>query len=212
MSEPRSRIEQLWIDPAEIADAETFKLREPAAVSALAESMVRFGQREPVDIRRTAKGLQLVSGFRRLAAARMLKRDRLKARVHDDLSDQNALFLALADDLDRRPWTAADRASLAGRLKRFGRLPGKVEALIRLMDSQAPPEGGAGPNIDDCTVDATVRAAALRDKMADVCNDLAVLYEEWDVIESERRAALKECVRYMRDMYPFLEGDGEETT
>lgn len=182
-------------------------------MASLAESIVRHGQREPVDVR-PAKGggYELLAGHRRLSAVRLLRRDRILARVHEGLSDDDALHLALAADLDRRAWSAAERSALRTALEARGPLPPKIAALLDRADAQAPPE--AGP--DDVTgvaedeVDLDVLAGSVRDRLADACNDLAMLYEMWADLDEGRREDLVACVAYLKDMHPFLSASLDE--
>jgi|GEM_PF-2031132 len=87
----------------ELEDDETFRLREVGDVSSLAQSIAQVGQLFPVEVRLREGRYQLVTGFRRVAALRMLLRKRVLARVHTDLSEQDAAVLAAADALDNRP-------------------------------------------------------------------------------------------------------------
>jgi ParB-like chromosome segregation protein Spo0J len=97
-----------------VADA-TFRLREEGDVSALAASMGRLGQLVPLEVRvvpGTGGDLvryQVVCGFRRLAALRLLLRERALVRVHRELSAEDAWALALGQALLSEP---LDRAAL----------------------------------------------------------------------------------------------------
>lgn len=195
----------------EIADAETFRSRDAGDVASLAESLIRHGQREPVDLRPIDGGLQLVSGHRRLEAARMLGRRRILARVHDGLEDDAALFLALSDDLDRRPWTLKDLEGVREMLSTRESVPSSVSALLdraaaELAVSEAADEDGGHEE----EVDADVMAASVRDRLADACNDLSALHELWGDLDEGRRADLVQCVAYLKDMYPFLVASEQE--
>ncbi len=198
-------IEPRWVSLDEIVESESFRLREPDEATLLAESLIRHGQMEPVDLRVLPDGLQLVAGHRRLAAVRMLGRERVLARVHEALSDDDALFLALASDLDRRPWGGPERVRLRERLAALGPLPSKVEALIDRADAEARLDG----EVEDLEgqeeeVDADIMAASVRDRLADACNDLAAIFELWSDLDEGRRADLVQCVAFLKDMYPFL--------
>lgn len=81
---------------------ETFRLREVGDVSSLAQSIAQLGQLFPVEVRLRGGKYQLITGFRRLAALRMLLRKRILARVHVNLSEQEAALIAAADAIDNR--------------------------------------------------------------------------------------------------------------
>jgi ParB family chromosome partitioning protein len=126
---------------AEISDDPTFRLREEGDVSALAASIGRLGQLEPVELR-TLPGapedgprFQVVAGFRRLAALRMLLREQVLARVHADLPDEDAWAIALGKALLTEPLGEADLRVLRERLAAEGLAPWAEdlvdEALVR---------------------------------------------------------------------------------
>jgi hypothetical protein len=104
------------------ADA-TFRLRAEGDVSGLAGSMARLGQLTPVELRPlpgAASGArpcyQVVAGFRRLAAVKLLARGRVLARVHAALDDGDGWSLALAEALLGEPLSASDLGALRDRL------------------------------------------------------------------------------------------------
>lgn len=120
---------------ADIADDATFRLRDEGDVSALAASIGRLGQLVPVEVRLVpgavegAPSLQLVAGFRRLAALRMLARDRILARVHETLEDEDAWGLALGEALLTEPFLASELEALRERLAATGEASWVEEVL-----------------------------------------------------------------------------------
>ena len=126
---------------SEIAADETFRLRPDGDVSQLATSLGRLGQLAPVELRAwhdAAAGAprwQVVSGFRRLAAVRLLARERVLSRLHDDLSDEDAWGLALGEALLREPLSTSELQALRERLRVAGVAPWADElvdeALVR---------------------------------------------------------------------------------
>ncbi len=114
---------------AEIADDDTFRLREVGDVSDLASSVARLGQLLPVELRPLpgaaagAPRWQVVAGFRRLAALRLLHRDDVLARLHADMSDEDAWGLALVEALLREPLSADELEALRERLRGEGTAP-----------------------------------------------------------------------------------------
>ena len=127
----------------DIADDLTFRLREPGDVSDLAASMGRLGQLVPVEVRPlpgtrpdpsagrpTIEDVvladlpgprwQVVAGFRRLEALKLLHRDRVLARIHRELTDEDAWALALSKPLLAEPLLASDLEALRERLPAAG--------------------------------------------------------------------------------------------
>lgn len=125
----------------EISADEVFRLRPDGDVSALATSMGRLGQLAPIEVRPApaCEGAgprwQVVAGFRRLAAVRLLARERVLARIHRDLADHDAWGLALAEALLHEPLCGPELAALRDRLQAQGIAPWAAElideALVR---------------------------------------------------------------------------------
>jgi ParB-like chromosome segregation protein Spo0J len=117
------------------ADA-TFRLRAEGDVAALAGSIARLGQLSPVELRTLPGAVeaggaryQVVAGFRRLAAVRLLARGRVLARVHVRLDDDDAWSLSLADALLGEPLSVIELGSLGERLAAAGVAPWAEELL-----------------------------------------------------------------------------------
>jgi hypothetical protein len=125
-----------------IAADPAFRLREPGDVGSLAASIARLGQLVPVELRPLPGApegpvrYQVVAGFRRLAAVRLLARERVLARVHQRLDDEDAWSLALAQALLGEPLTGAELEALRARLDESRLAPWAEdlvdEALVRL--------------------------------------------------------------------------------
>jgi len=126
-----------------VSDDPTFRLREEGDVGLLAASIGRLGQLAPIELRPlpgAADGeggprYQIVAGFRRLAALRMLMRERVLARVHDGLDDDDAWAVALTAALVTEPLDAAALEALRARLAELRVSPWAAElvdeALVR---------------------------------------------------------------------------------
>ena len=104
------------------ADA-TFRLREEGDVADLAASIGRLGQLVPIELRplpgrspEDPPRWQVLSGFRRLAALRLLARERVLARVHASLDDDDAWGIALAQALLAAPLGMAELEALRARI------------------------------------------------------------------------------------------------
>jgi hypothetical protein len=135
-----------FISLADVDDDPTFRLREPGELSALAASIGRLGHLVPVELR-PMPGLgpedppryQVVAGFRRLAALRLLARERVLARVHENLDDDDAWAIALAQALLGEPLRAPELETLRARLAGT-RVAGWADELVDEALVRAPVE------------------------------------------------------------------------
>jgi hypothetical protein len=166
-----------FVSLAEVDDDATFRLREPGELSALAASIGRLGHLVPIELR-PLPGLgpddppryQVVAGFRRLAALRLLARERVLARIHDNLDDDDAWAIALAQALLGEPLRAAEletlRARLAGTrtaawadelvdeaLVRAPVEPEEREAFLAFLSGTTPLPAAAASGDEDVDVD-----------------------------------------------------------
>jgi len=127
----------------DIAPDETFRLRQDGDVSQLATALGRLGQLSPVELRRwpgagsDGPQWQVVSGFRRLAAVRMLARERVLARLHGELGEEDAWGLALSEALLHQPLTGDELVALRERLRASGVAPW-AEDLVDEARVRAP--------------------------------------------------------------------------
>ncbi|MGI5865354.1 MAG: ParB/RepB/Spo0J family partition protein [Myxococcales bacterium] len=191
-----------------VEDDDFFKLRPEAHIDSLATSIARLGQLVPVDLRlRPPDRFQVICGFRRVAALRLLKRERILARVHTDLSDEDALQIALADLLESRPADRDQLVALRERLREQGRLSAGVsetlERAISPQDDELAPELVDGPDeevdLDELAQDAIGRMASLN-------QDLALVVEFWSALEPQLREALLEQLSYSEQLVAYLRG------
>jgi ParB-like chromosome segregation protein Spo0J len=218
-----------------IADDATFRLREEGEVSALAASLGRLGQLAPVELRplpgATPGGprYQLVAGFRRVEALRCLLRERVLARVHAELSDEDAWSIALCEALLHEPLDATALEALRPRLTglpagwaeelldeaavRAPVSPEQREAFFAFLRGEPLPaeaaaegEGEAGP----VEVTPEELAEELTARMYEVNADLALAAEAWEHLPPEGRRAIVEQARYVAAMLPHLATDEED--
>lgn len=162
-----------FVSLADVDDDATFRLREPGDLSALAASIGRLGHLVPVELRpmpglgpEDAPRYQVVAGFRRLAALRLLARERVLARVHAHLDDDDAWAIALAQALLGEPLRAAELEALRARLEgtraagwadelvdeglvRAPVEPEQREAFLAFLTGTEPPPPVAAPAADE---------------------------------------------------------------
>ncbi len=201
----------------------TFRLREPTGVPELASAIGRLGQLEPVDVRPLPADVraggdaghrfQLVAGFRRVEALRLLQRDTALARVHEGLSDQDAWAVALAGPLFVEPWKAADLDALSPTLR--ARFPWAEAALaaarqrlagakVAKAEKGSPPVAAAPPS-PRAAADPAAFAHALAVRASALNEDVAAAWDRWDSIPPAGRRMILEQLRYLTRVLPLLE-------
>lgn len=222
-----------FVPLADLADDATFRLRDEGDVAPLAASIGRLGQLVPVEVRPLpgatdgATSLQLVAGFRRVAALRMLARDRVLARVHGALDDDDAWGVALCQALLAEPLLASELEALRERVASARVAPWALEVLpdalarapvdpklrerflefVERGAAAAAEEGGEG---EEGTVEVTPDDLArdLAQKMYAVNQDLAVAFDSWADLPPEGRRMIVEQARYVRELLALIEEGG----
>jgi hypothetical protein len=221
----------------EIAEDPQFQLREPGEVSDLATSLGRLGQLDPVELRLrpgAAEGeprWQVVAGFRRIAALRLLQRDQVLARLHDHLADEDAWALALSQALLTEPLGAMELEALREKLRSAGaawadelideaqvRAPVAPELRERfhafLRQPRPVEEGGEAvpaAGEEGGTIEMTPEELAedLSVRLYEVNQDLAAAYEAWPDLPAEGRRQILEQARYVAEILQHLESEPE---
>lgn len=224
-----------FVPLAAISDDVTFRLRDEGDVAPLAASIGRLGQLVPIELRPQPGApeggpyLQVVAGFRRVAALRLLARDRILARVHSALDDDDAWGLALAQALLAEPLLASELEALRARLASTGAArwaeevlpdalarapvdPAVRERFLAFLERAAAEENDAEgePDLEgegDATVEVTADelALGLARRMYDVNQDLAVAFDSWAELPREGRRMILEQARYVAELLALLE-------
>lgn len=231
----------------DVSDDATFRLRDEGDVGPLAASMGRIGQLVPIELRPLpgadpapeAGGAgqgeaggpryQIVAGFRRVAAARLLGRERVLARVHAPLPDEDAWSLALAQALVVEPLLASELAALGERLEAekvapwAGELVGDAVArapvdpklrerfrewLERTAREPAAAEAGAeGEGAVEVTPEELAEDLARR--MFEVNEDLALAWSSWAELPEEGRRMIVAQARYVAELLALIDREEE---
>ena len=193
--------------PLERVDAdELFLFRgEVGDVSALATDVARLGQLFPIDVRlKPPDRFQVITGFRRVAALRLLHRDKVLARLHTDLSDSDALLMALAAAIHGR---AVDREALEAAQERLSS-EGRLAPAARDMLAKALEDEGLAPEEVEEEVDADELAADVTLRLGQCNQDLSLLADVFAELDDERRDELLTQLKYSVELVAYLEGKG----
>lgn len=194
---------------------ERFRVRghEEGDISALATDIARLGQLFPVDLRLKAPDrFVVITGFRRVAALKFLQREKVLARLHTDLSDDDATLLALAEGIHSQPVGRAELLTYREKLLTDGRLTAAARDMLDKAlaedDGLAPEEyseeQAEGADAEE-EVDADELAADVTVRLGEINQDLSLLADVFTDLDGERRAQLLEQLKYSSQLVEFLE-------
>ena len=126
----------VWLPVAEIVPnpAQPRKLFHPEELESLARSIAREGLLQPVLVRRTDAGYELIAGERRLQAVKSLGKSHIPAILREGSDTQSALW-ALIENLQRKDLTFFEEASAIEALIQVWGI-NQEEAAARLGRSQ----------------------------------------------------------------------------
>lgn len=182
----------------------TFQLRDVGDLHKLATDLARLGQLFPIDVRLKAPDhFQIITGFRRVAALRFLKRDRVLARLHTDLSDEDALLMALAAAIHSEPVSSEKLAETRDRLEQEGRM---TPAVRDMLDKALATDDGLAPENVEEEIDADELADDVTLRLGEINQDLALLAEVFGQLDSEKKSELLKQLAYSAELVAYLEG------
>jgi ParB family transcriptional regulator, chromosome partitioning protein len=181
----------------------TFRLRPEGDLSGLATDIARLGQLFPVDVRQVGENhYQLICGFRRVAALRFLQRDVVLARLHTELSDEDALLMALAAAVHAAPVSPEELTELRDRLDGEGRLSA---AARDMFEKALATESSLAPEGVEEEIDADELASDVAQRLGALNQDLSLLADVFAALDESRRAELLMQLRYSSDLVTYLE-------
>ena len=187
-----------------IDDGPQFQARPLGDLSLLATDLARLGQLFPIDVRpQGPERYQVICGYRRVAALKFLQRDQVLARVHPNLSDEDALLMAVASAIHGIPASRDELASFKAALEREGRLS---PAVGHLLDKALAVDSGLAPESVEEEVEADELAEDLAIRLGDINQDLALLAEVFASLDLTRREELLRQLRYSAELVAYLEG------
>lgn len=189
-----------------LSSDQTFCVRSAAEledVTALATDIARLGQLFPIDVRLVAPDtIQIVTGFRRVAALKFLQREKVVARLHTELSDTDAMLMAIASAIHGRSVSPDALRAVQEQLESQGKLiPAARDMIAKALatDDELSPE-----NVEE-EVDADELAADVTLRLSQCNQDLSLLADVFDQLDDEKRKALLTQLKYSIDLVAFLE-------
>lgn len=207
---PRKRqVAPAFVALDRVDDDSLFRLREEGDVAALATDIARLGQLFAIELR--PKGpdrFQVITGFRRVAALRFLQREKVLARLHPDLSDDDALLMALAEAIHQKGLSRASLEGLQERLEHQGRLKATARDMLqRALATEDPlaPEDFEGDGGEEEEVDADELASDVTARLGQINQDLSLLADVFTQLEPAAREELLAQLRYSSELVAFLE-------
>jgi ParB-like chromosome segregation protein Spo0J len=190
-------IDQVDVDPL-------FQVRPLGDMSLLATDLARLGQLFPIDVRvKEPNRYQVVCGYRRVAALKFLHRDQVLARVHPNLSDGDALLLALASAIHGAPASREELNRFRSSLEKEGRLSA---AAVHMLDKALALDSGLAPEGFEEEVEAEELAGDVTVRLGEINQDLALLAEVFASLEPNRKEELLRQLRYSAELVAYLEG------
>jgi hypothetical protein len=131
------------------------------------------------------------------------------ARLHVDLSDDDAALIALAEAIHSQPVSREALEAIRERFEAEGKL--SVAARDMLEKALSEDEGLApeeAPGEEE--VDADELAADVTTRLGSINQDLSLLADVFGDLDDDRKAQLLEQLRYSAQLVAFLEGGGGE--
>lgn len=112
-------VEQLPLDSLHVSHYQPRKRLDPEAIAELASSVAQKGVLQPLLVRPSASGYEIVAGERRFRAARQAGLASVPAIVKT-LSDRETLEIALIENVQREDLSAVEEARAFEQLMTFG--------------------------------------------------------------------------------------------
>lgn len=145
----------------------TYRYRETLDSASLIPSLKQDGQLVPILVRPAGSKYQLISGFSRVAALKEMGERMVLARVLENVSDDEARRISLAENLERNPLTAWEQIITAYKFRKQGLSNAQVASHFRvsirtiqryLRVAEAPEDFQKALQRDDITIQQAYEA------------------------------------------------------
>jgi ParB family chromosome partitioning protein len=119
LPKPETGLKQIALEELSVSPFQPRKQLNPEAIAELAQSIAEKGILQPLVVRPTAEGYEIVAGERRYRAAQKLGLATVPAVVRQ-LSDQETLEIAIIENLQREDLNPVEEAKAFKQLMGFG--------------------------------------------------------------------------------------------
>lgn len=137
-------VESIPVDAVLQSPFQPRRFFDEGELRSLGESIRENGLIQPISVRRTKGGFELIAGERRLRACRLIGREKIEALVYE-LSDEDCALWALIENLQREGLSPFDEAEAMAKLiaawdipreeaaRRLGLAPSSLSNKLRLL-------------------------------------------------------------------------------
>lgn len=212
-------VEEIPLSQLDLED-DTFQTRELSNLEGLTESIESEGQQTPVLLRlKPDEKWQIVAGFRRIGALKQLNREGIKARLFDELSDEEAVELSILDNLYQEGLSREEIEKYQGRLREKGILNPNIESFlqgkmaavslspapIRATEEEEEKEEEEGEEEgEEDVVYLEDLLSETYERLSEAAKGLDGLYPYWKEVSGEEREDIIAQCQYIHDLLPFL--------
>ena len=127
MLKKQNRIESIALEQISPNPFQPRRDFDSEELSALGESIADNGLLQPVSVRKTKGGYELIAGERRLRACKLIGRQKIEAIVYD-IGDEDSAVWALIENLQRSDLSPFDEAEALARLVAAWNIPRELAA------------------------------------------------------------------------------------
>lgn len=128
---PKTDTQHIPLDLIDESDRMRLRTRPYPGIEELAIDISAATQLMPMFVRPKAERYELISGYRRLAALKMLKAPTAYCRIFREISDNDAYDLAVRENQKRKNMTDLERADICLRYQTQGMT---IEQIAKRMD------------------------------------------------------------------------------
>ncbi len=218
-------VEEIPLSQLDLED-DTFQTRELANLEGLTKSIEAEGQQNPVLLRlKPDKKWQIVAGFRRIGALKQLKREEVKARLFDELSDEEAVELSILDNLYQEGLSEEEIKKYQEKLREKGILNPNIESFLqgkiaavaisltpkkeaeeeeREEEEKEEEEKEEKEKEEEGVIYLEDLLSETYERLSEAARELERLYPHWEDVSGEEKEDIIAQCQYIHDLLPLL--------